>query len=70
MKMGEFLRVTRFPAGDEAIVNIERISSVRTKDEAGGRTKSVVIEMDGGPSYTVSESYEYLARFLKANPPI
>jgi len=61
MKMGEFLRVTRFPSGDEAIVNIDRISSVRVKDEPGGRSKSVVIEMDGGPAYTISESYEYLA---------
>jgi hypothetical protein len=50
MKMGEFLRVTRFPSGDEAIVNIDRISSVRVKDEPGGRSKSVVIEMDGGPA--------------------
>jgi hypothetical protein len=64
--MGEFLRVTRFPDGEQAIVNIERISSIRTKDEPGGRSKSVVIEMDGGPSYTVSDPYEVLARCLKA----
>jgi hypothetical protein len=38
--MGEFLRVTRFPSGDEAIVNIERISSVRVKDEPGVAAKA------------------------------